>query len=296
MGLLAPLLVACDDTTPGRVPVPPTRPEVTVEPSAQSQALARYYLSLQNDLLARGLLRTDGGGPDASFSAEDLARNFARIAFHDEYAGPRPNTPGRLGRWTDPVRVGSAFGPSVAKDARTKDKEIISNYARRMGRVTGHSVAPVSKNANFLVLVAGEDDGAFVTDQLRQFVPGIGADQIRLFVGVPRSIYCLVVAFSGQGDPDTYTRAVALIRAEHPDLVRRACIHEEVAQGLGLPNDSLQARPSIFNDDDEFALLTNHDELLLRMLYDRRLTPGMTEAEAAPITRALAREYLGLAF
>ena len=77
--------------------------------------------------------------------------------------------------------------------------------------------------------------------------------------------------------------------------MRQACIHEEVAQGLGLPNDSLQARPSIFNDDDEFALLTNHDELLLRMLYDPRLTPGMTEAQATPVARILAREYMGLA-
>ena len=42
-------------------------------------------------------------------------------------------------------------------------------------------------------------------------------------------------------------------------------------------------------------LLTTHDELLLRMLYDPRLKPGMTEAQATPVTRILAREYMGLA-
>ncbi|MEL7179999.1 MAG: DUF2927 domain-containing protein, partial [Pseudomonadota bacterium] len=52
------------------------------------------------------------------------------------------------------------------------------------------------------------------------------------------------------------------------------------------------ARPSIFNDDDEFALLTTHDELLLRMLYDARLQTGMDPAIAAPIARQIAREYL----
>jgi hypothetical protein len=59
-----------------------------------------------------------------------------------------------------------------------------------------------------------------------------------------------------KGNSGAYTRAVAVVRAEHPDLLRQSCIHEEIAQGLGLPNDSPAARPSIFNDDEEFALLT----------------------------------------
>ncbi|MEZ5685909.1 MAG: DUF2927 domain-containing protein, partial [Paracoccaceae bacterium] len=42
-----------------------------------------------------------------------------------------------------------------------------------------------------------------------------------------------------------------------------------------------------------FALLTRHDELLLRMLYDPRLTPGMTEAEARPIVQTIAAELMG---
>ena len=32
---------------------------------------------------------------------------------------------------------------------------------------------------------------------------------------------------------------------------------------MGLANDSPEARPSIFNDDEEYALLTGHDEMLL---------------------------------
>jgi hypothetical protein len=70
-------------------------------------------------------------------------------------------------------------------------------------------------------------------------------------------------------------------------------VHEEIAQGLGLPNDSPAARPSIFNDDEEFALLTRHDELLLRILYDERLSPGMEPDEARPIVRRIAEELVG---
>ena len=89
-----------------------------------------------------------------------------------------------------------------------------------------------------------------------------------------------------------YAKAVAVVRAEHPPLLRQSCYHEELAQGLGLPNDSPKARPSIFNDDEEFAFLTTQDELLLRMLYDQRLHPGMTAAEGRPIVERIARELL----
>jgi hypothetical protein len=74
--------------------------------------------------------------------------------------------------------------------------------------------------------------------------------------------------------------------------MRRECFHEEIAQGLGLINDSPRARPSIFNDTKEFALLTRQDELMLRILYDARLKPGMTLAEAAPIVEVIAAELM----
>ena len=70
-------------------------------------------------------------------------------------------------------------------------------------------------------------------------------------------------------------------------------MHEEVAQGLGLANDSAAARQSIFNDDEEFALLTSHDEFLLRMLYDPRLKTGMSAQQALPIVRRIAAELTG---
>ena len=63
-------------------------------------------------------------------------------------------------------------------------------------------------------------------------------------------------------------------------------------RGAGPVRGAQQARPSIFNDDEEFAFLTTHDELLLQMLYDPRFETGMAPNEAAPIARIIAREYL----
>ena len=308
LALAGPLLLSgCDETGPRRSVPPQARPAAP-EPQAPkprteaSRDLARYYRAVQNDLLTRGLLRTDGGGPDTPFSADDLVRNFETIAFYDEYArGATPARRGRgaggqLSRWTGPVRIGVEFGASVQPAQRTRDGNSITGYAARLARVTGHPIAMArGRGANFHVFVAGEDDRAYFLERLQQVIPSISAEELALFRDLPRSFYCLVVAVSGSRNPNAYTRAVALIRAEHPDLVRLSCIHEEIAQGLGLPNDSPEARPSIFNDDDEFALLTNHDELLLKMLYDPRLEPGMTAAEARPVTRIIARELMGRA-
>ena len=75
--------------------------------------------------------------------------------------------------------------------------------------------------------------------------------------------------------------------------MRLMCLQEELAQGLGLGNDSRQARPSIFNDDNEFATLTPQDELMLKMLYAPELRPGMSEADARPIVESLASRLMG---
>ena len=278
------------------VPAPPAPAPTTNTRSDASRALSMHFQRLQNDLMARGLLRTDGGGPDTTFTDTVLARNFVRIALFDEFV----NTPtglraqptvSRLRRWEQPVRFNVEFGETVPRDQRVTDRNTVGQFVSRLARVTGAPITMSESNPNFHVLVLNEDDRAGFESRLRSMVPGIDDTSVRAFMDVPRDTLCLVLAFS-QGDSPQYSQAIALIRGEHPDLMRLACIHEELAQGLGLANDSPQARPSIFNDDEEFALLTTHDELLLKMLYDERLRTGMTAAEAAPIARVIARELL----
>jgi hypothetical protein len=62
---------------------------------------------------------------------------------------------------------------------------------------------------------------------------------------------------------------------------------------MGLPNDCDQATPSIFNDNQEYALLTRRDEILLRMLYSSSLASGMTAGEARPLITQIARQHAG---
>ena len=63
-------LTACLPSSPGTSLVPEQRPQVLPAayrpPSVESAQLRNYYRVLQQDLLTRGLLRTDGGGPETA--------------------------------------------------------------------------------------------------------------------------------------------------------------------------------------------------------------------------------------
>ena len=283
---------------PAASPAPPApRPAAARadEVAAPDPTLVRLYAAQERRLRAQGLLKRSDAG--VAFGADELARAFVQVALFDEYReGPRDlvqqATRSNLRRWDQPVRIGVTFGASVPPARQARDRADIARYAARLSRATGHPVALTDgTGANFHVLVLSEDERRTAAPLIRGLIPRVSDASIRAATNLPVSIYCLALAFSEPGN-FTYSGALAIVRAEHPDLTRLSCYHEEIAQGLGLANDDPAARPSIFNDDEEFALLTRLDELMLRMLYDPRLSPGMTPAEAAPIAARIARELL----
>jgi hypothetical protein len=289
-------LAACDVPGAGQ-PVPVAPPlQAPAPPTPKSAAASAYYGQVQQILLSQGLMRTDPG-TGIPFTDRMLADNFMRIALYDEYRRGnggfvREETASRLRRWEEPVRIGVRFGASVPPDRQATDLARIASFAARLSAVTGHPIRLDDANPNFLIQVVSEDEREALGPKVRAFLPNLSPGDVAGITNMPRSTYCLVYALAA-GNSGTYTRAFAVIRAEHPDLLRLSCLHEELTQGLGLPNDSPRARPSIFNDDEEFALLTDHDELLLRMLYSPELRPGMSPDEARPIVESLARRVMG---
>jgi len=276
---------------------PPLPDPAPVPASSESNALRAYFLRVAEQLQAQGLLRQEGAPSDAPFNARHLTENFVRIALYDEYQSRggvllARQTPARLRRWQEPVRINVEFGASVPTSQRQQDRASITALAEQISAASGHSVTVSSVEPNFTVMVLNDDERRTIAPRLEALVPGIDRAATHAVNTLSPATFCLVFAFS---EPDThiYSRAIAIVRGEHPDILRLSCFHEEIAQGMGLANDSPQARPSIFNDDEEFALLTRHDELLLKILYDPRLRPGMNEAEARPIVQTIAASLLG---
>ncbi len=265
--------------------------------SAESMRLQQYYTGVQNRLQAQGLLRTDGGGADAPFTANSLVEDFERIALYDEYTIRNgrfvaQQTPSYLRRWQKPVRIGLIFGQHVPPETRAKDRAHVVRYAKRLAALTGLDIRVTNTDPNFHVLFLHRDDQKTIGPELRKRIPRLSPVVVDEIANSPRNTFCVAYAFSDKSNSGAYSSALILIKAEHADLMRLSCIHEEMAQAMGLANDSPNARPSIFNDDEEFALLTRHDELLLKMLYDKRLKLGMTPQMARPLLPVIARDVL----
>ncbi|TVP70903.1 MAG: DUF2927 domain-containing protein [Rhodobacteraceae bacterium] len=286
-------------TAPVASTAPMPRPPRMAEPPARisDDRIAQYFATLEAQRLANGMLRQDRSPRDLPINARDVEEAFVRIALYDEYTMldgqlVERKTPSVLRRWDMPVRMQLHFGEAAAAEARRNDTNFVTGYAARLASLTGHPVARVESGGNFHILVVDEAERQAIGPRLRQILPGVDSLTLDLVENLPLSVSCLVLAYSRQGG-NVYTDALAIIRTELPDLSRRACFYEELAQGMGLSNDSPRARPSLFNDTAEFAVLTVLDEQLLRILYDPRLRPGMREAEARPIIREIASELMG---
>jgi len=297
---LGAFLSGCTSLPPGQVrpssPVAMARPVEVLPTDPLSAEMAAYYSRIETERVANHLMRTDSGAVEGAVSANRLAETYMAVALREEHArGPMGFAGGAdsvLRRWDVPVTYAVEFGETVGRAQRMHDHRQIGQLVTRLAGASNHAIhlAPLgSSQGNFHVLVLSETDRRNAGPRIRALVPGIDDAAVRLITDMPRETFCMAVAFSRSASA-VYTEAVAVIRAEHPDLTRLACYHEELTQGLGLASDSDRARPSIFNDDQEFALITDQDLLLLRLHYDPRLTPGMTASRARPLIFSIASE------
>lgn len=272
-----------------------------VEPDQGPDTLVAFYAEEESRLTGKGLLRRETAPSDVPFTVEDLVRNFERIAFYDEYveiAGRLINreTPTLLRRWDHPVHVGVVTGASLPEGRPGRDRAHVAEFTRRLAGLTGLDLAmDDGTDVNFLVLVLTTEERFIFATEARERYSRFEPEMIDELDEAPSRAYCFTIYFADPQDPSLYSQVIVLVPAEHPALTRLSCIHEEMAQAMGLPNDSPEARPSLFNDGLEFAFLTEHDEILLRMLYDPRLKPGMSAEEARPLLPQIARDAMDAA-
>ena len=267
--------------------------------SFESIQLEKYYNRTSQRLRARGLLRTDKGRLDSLYSMQNLIENFEKIALHNEYIIKNnefipQEKESNLKRWNRAIKINIIHGENSSNKQIKIDKKNISIFTRRLASITGLEMSISEVNANFIILFLDLDERREFGQKLSQLMPQLTPAMIKTITSSPRSTFCSAFSLSEPPKNYEYTAALVLIKSEHSKVMRKSCIHEEMAQSLGLTNDSKSARPSIFNDDEEFALLTRHDELLLKILYDKRLKPGMNNKIALPIVRQIAEELMDL--
>jgi hypothetical protein len=243
-------------------------------PKPDEQQFADY----QSLMLSIGKMRGDRRPADAPYDAATLAENFRRIAFF-QTPDDRTRQAKRLTKWEGPIRFALYGNDLTRKDALT-----VGDLMNRASYLTDLAVYPDSKTPNFMIFILSPGD------EIRDLPPTIEGSVAADLDQLARYAWdCSVHAYTAGPNDSEITTAVVYVRAAVKDFYRMACLHEEIFQGLGLFADDETVRPSIFNDDEEFALLTEHDEHLVRILYDKRLRPGMTAEEAMPLASSIAR-------
>jgi hypothetical protein len=254
---------------------------------AETSSLQGAYAKAEARRLSMGLMREDDGN-DVPFDQEYLARHFQRLAF---YSGPpaaspsafRPDDAFKLVKWRGAVRW-SLRGDGVSD----RDRADVAALFDRIARATGLTIeGRGGERADIAINIVTRRDRVWRSRWLGNRLIQTPLPDLDLWLA-SEHIPCMHM-FRRSKSNSGYAVKI-FMRDEASARLRRACPHEGIARSVGLLGPGRDVRPSIFNGDKEFALLTRHDELLLEILYDPRLSPGMTEAEAMPIVRRIAAE------
>ncbi len=233
-------------------------------------------------LLAPGIARAERP------SNAMIIRNFDIVAFGNEYTHRRY---ANVRKWKQPIRIGIQ-----GKDYPPYFEAYVKQHIRDIWELTGHPIELYysfakqkanklakdfdPKKVNFILFYMPR---AEIPKAVAKYFDGDEA-QVRKMIGVS-------TCFAKFGTKNNEIKwAISVFPAEHPKDYMRACVVEELTQVLGLPNDSADVRPSIFNDKSQYFELTEHDRWMLRMLYDPRITVGMPREDAIAMGKRILDE------
>jgi len=180
-----------------------------------------------------------------------------------------------LRRWEEPVRI-RLTGPGAERWQATVDE--IGQW------LSDHTGLPVETRAGWL--------GANMTVRLRSTddMMGLLAERGFSLEREAGELPCLGRFWSNE--LSVIASAESDVAGDMPDPDVRTCLWEEMLQTMGLPGDFCAGGETLFCGSQHPQRATARDALVMRIHYDRRLRPGMTRAEAAPIVETIIREHL----
>lgn len=211
--------------------------------------------------------------PDALVDA------FVELALKSEYS--RRDNPVR--KWSAPIR----FHVVHRVGEQAIHERLVRIHLRHLAHLTGLSIEPAESaaTANFFVVLTNDDR---IDADVLAFA---GADKDGRREQFFRDSMCLASFRTDKGG--NIQRAVGVIPVDRArgkgELV--ACIAEELTHMVGLSNDTDRPLPSIFNHGTVRSFLSGLDVLMLKMLYDPRIKPGMKEPALRPLLRRIAGEF-----
>ena len=209
-------------------------------------------------------------------TVNQIVRSFDVIALGNEYTG-RVNY---IRKWKKPIRIGI-----IGRLYPDYFEEYVVEVAATLQKLTGHPISLVFSEKMFR---NGQLEKNFDGTSLNFLLFYMPANKIpeavqKKFGKNDSKVAETVVDMLGKSTcfVHFYTKggeiraAYAAFPARHDQRTMRACVIEELTQAMGLPNDSSELKQSIFNDTNPEIELTGLDRLLLQLLYNPAINPGM---------------------
>ena len=213
-----------------------------------------------------------GAASAQPFSTEEVLTGFHKTVFGLEYRSWSWR-PYLVKKFTVPVRF------YVHNLARKNRKPVVRRFIKDIDqKIRGleSALALSPETSNFQI---------FIVDR-KQY-----ADVVRTKIykndkaDVPGR--CLVRVVSGRRG---IKRSAAVIVSDEGEFLFQRCLVEEVLQGLGPMNDDQSLTHSVFNDSSRHSRFTVFDQILMNMLYDPRIKPGMSAKQTEPLLPLIARD------
>lgn len=244
------------------------------------------WKAYEKSLIAKGKLKTERAPIEAPYSNENLIRAFREIMFFDEFIRDEDSyRSGRaerlLEKRTGPVHY-SLWGQGVTE----RDRADLTDIATRVQRATGLTLIETARSSDIEVLMLNREERLSLAMKVRLAGALAMANDLENDL---EGLVCAAYYFESEDAPELVDYTI-IIPDELSGILRKSCIEEEFGQAFGPSADYDGARPSIFNDDEEYAFFTEHDAWLFRILYDPRLKDGMDLETAMPIVRQIVGE------
>jgi Protein of unknown function (DUF2927) len=214
------------------------------------------------------------------FSVAELERGFLALAFgSDLRIGAKPRG---VRRFDHPIRVAVIGGGSVDRSAAMQ--RIVDEYARKVPNLRlslASGAAPPDVEVRLI------DEKHFKSALQAAF----GISITKAFIARTDPQCMTSVKSSTDGD---IMRAFSFIIVDKGDSVFLDCAYHELLHAFGLSNHDQRNRWTTLNQRRMVGYLSVYDRALLTVLYDPRIAPGMTAAQArAALPRVI--QDLGLA-
>ncbi len=207
--------------------------------------------------------------PDAA----RLAALFEAAAFDGEAADAK------LHKWQVPIWLKVVGQNSAAY------RETIEAHAETLSAVTGLDIAlapGVDYDRNMVVWFTRKRSMVHAGQKFEPDRERLDA----LVAGALDGCYSLTYRW----DDDSIIFAAVIVNNERAPAEIEHCLLEEMTKALGLSLAGASPLPSIFNSQARPLALSPVDDVLVRTLYDPRLTPGMAREEALARAREVIAE------